>query len=202
MFGLIRIILGGLLWLSAIFLIRKTDTVNKKSHYIFTAVIVIFFTTLLAFFPFENALITFKSPEEAYKYYNIGVGNVELVASGKSSDLVVGEKDDTDVYLIIPRVEGGWKIGLGIDTNKILRKTKGTTELFVYQYKDTDDYYIVVFDYMKENLDIIDSHNSQFRSITKRQNQNSVTRIYFSSVDGLDDYWIIVNDKKIECKTD
>ena len=198
MFGLIRIILSGLLWLTVIFFTRKIVGVNKKYHYIFTAVIVIFSTTLLAFFPFENALITFKSPEEAYKYYNFGVGNVELVASGKNSDLVIGEKDDTDVYLIIPRVEDGWKIGLGIDTNKISRRTNGTTELFVYQYKDTDDFYIVVFDYMKENLDIIDSHNSQFRSITKRQNRNSVTRIYFSSIDNLDDYWIIVNDKKIE----
>lgn len=175
LFIIIRIIFLSIVFLVSFLLIRKSRIINKFRWSVVAFVIATVITTISALIPIENAFITFSSPESAYSYKNYG--DVKLVVDGEKSDFVVGAKDDTDNYLIIPRSNDGWKLGMGLDTKRVYQTVSDGITIYVYQYKNTDDYYITVLDTNGGFSDITDNRNSIFK-YSEKQNSTLDTTFY------------------------
>lgn len=193
MYGLIRLVFGCAILCCLILIIKKSKTMHKRKQYIFSALVVVFLVTMLSFMPFENLFITFNSPEAAFKY--VSSEKVKFVIQGKNSDLVIGEKDVANfTYLIVPKNDNGWKVGRGLDTKLRMKKVHNGIMIYVYQYKNTGDYYVTISDMSGEKLQIEDSHDSQFLS-----NIISKTYVtYYAAVFQIDSqYWIKINDEKV-----
>lgn len=199
MYMLIRLIIGCIFLFVSILLIQKSKVVRKSVLYVFFTTISLVLVVVLALFPFENFWVTFDSPEEAYEYINLGRVNIELIVQGKNSAFVIDNKNDSDTYLIIPKTTEGWRIGIGSDTKKIVQKISDGVVICVYQYKDTKDYYITIFDTDGGESKIVDSLNSKFFTLRRSNDVLGKTFVtYYTQVSELDSqYYLIVNNKKI-----
>jgi len=177
---------------------KKSKTMHKRKQYIFSVLIAVFLVTILSFIPFENLFITFNSPEDAFKY--VSSEKVKLVIQGKNSDFVIGEKDVAKfTYLIVPKNDNGWKVGRGLDTKLRMQKVHNGIVIYVYQYKNTGDYYVTISDTSGKKLQIKDSHDSQFLYLENMDNTIDKTYVtYYAAVFQIDSqYWININDEKI-----
>ena len=195
MFWLLRLILGSFLLIFLVCAVSRTKLVHKKTWYIIIVTITVALVSVSAVVPLENVFYTFKTPHAAYNYYNFGKTDIKLVFSGKNSDLVVGDKNNSNVYLIIPKTASGWKIGIGVDTKKVLQKIIDNIVICVYQYKNTDDYFITVLDTKGETLEVKDSRDSNFLTTVRKNDAINKSFIsYHTSVFGLDrEYWLSIN---------
>ena len=118
--------------------------------------------TVLGFVPFENLFVTFDSPKAAYEYYILGKTNIELIVEGDACDFVVDSKDKGNTILIIPKTADGWKVGIGLNIKRLDHKFSNGIVFDVYQYKDTNDYFITVFDTNGGESTISDENNTEF----------------------------------------
>ncbi|MDE6020430.1 MAG: hypothetical protein K2H01_05465, partial [Ruminococcus sp.] len=144
LFVMIRLAFCSIAFIIGFLLIKKSRVIHKRRWSIIAFVVAVILTTISTLIPIENALITFSSPESAYNYNNFG--NVKLIVDGEKTNFVIGAKGDADIYAIVPKSNGGWKIGMGLDTKKIIQTTSDGITIYVYQYKNTNDYFITVLD--------------------------------------------------------
>ena len=168
MYGIVRLILC-IVSIIAIILLSKTHI--PKVARITVTIAIILSAFLLSIFPFENLLITFLTPESAYTYY-YGATDNKTVIAGQNSNLVVGTRDNTDLYLIVPKTRSGWKIGVGLDTQKISQQIIGDISVSVYQHNVSNDRYLVILDTSGDTLAITASPNTEF---TFRNKENKKT---------------------------
>lgn len=160
LFGITRVILGVIIFIVCYLIIKTTKTKYKRRYYIISFICVILVIVLFNLIPIENAFITFSTPESAFSYVN--TGNIKLVINGSQTDLVVAQKEDAKIYSIIPKTENGWKLGMGIDTKRIIQRTFEGIIIYVYQYKNTNEYYITVLNTNGGMLELSDNHDSTF----------------------------------------
>ncbi len=195
MFVIIRSIIGCVFLICSILVIKTTAT-RKRTLYIIFTVLSVVLTVILSFFPLENLFITFNSSEAAYKYYSFGESNIELVVEGDSCDFIVDSDNNSNTHLIVPKTTDGWKIGIGSNTKRVVNKFSNGIKVSVYQYKNTDDYFIVILDTNGNASNIADNRNSKFYSLEK-QNQtlgkNFIT--YYAHIPNFNSqYSLVVND--------
>ena len=199
MFGAIRLIIGLICLVVLVVIIKNSKSSQKRIMYIISVVISVAFITILAFVPFENMFLSFNSPEEAYGYVNFDKSEVDLVVCGDGADLVVDDKDGKYEYLIIPHTEGGWKIGLGIDTKMVFSDLIEGFAIEVYQYKNTNNFFVSVSDTNGGETLITDGYNSQFVALSKENPfQSEAFFTYYTSISEFNsDYFITLNGEKI-----
>jgi hypothetical protein len=179
---------------------RKFTNTRSSIIYVYSIALSVMLVTVLAFFPFENLYTTFESPMEAYSYFHFGKADIKHVVNGTNCDLVIGDKDGANRYLIIPKTEDGWKVGIGIDTKRIIQKLCNGIVIYVYQYEKTNDYFITVLDTNGGSVDITDRCNSEFYPL-KKSNQTIGKEFvtYYAHISDFDgEYWISINGTKIE----
>ncbi len=198
MFGIVRIIICVLILALLVFLFEHI--IKKKTICIvLSGVIVTTIFFAFAFIPFENKLFDFDSPEAAYRYYNNNY-EVKLVVSGQISDMVVGHKRG-NIYnhLIVPKSDQGWNIGISINTKRINRIRQDNLYVDVYQYKDTDDYYISISDLYGGSLDVTDVYSTKFIELLEVDETSGEDKfLYYAQVkDFNEDYYIIVNGEVV-----
>ena len=169
MFSIIRLIIGCIFFIASV-LVIQAKPIRKKIQYVVFALVSVVLMVMLAFFPFENYFVTFHSPTESYEYYNWGKSNIVLVVEGNNCDFIVNREKEQDTYLIIPKTTDGWKIGIGLNTKRIVQKNSNGIIVNIYQYKNTNDYYITVFNTEGGELNVSDSYNTQFYSLEKNNN--------------------------------
>ena len=199
MFGFVRIVIGALLFVSAAFLIRKNRSEKKRVLYICTAVITVILITVLAFIPLENVFISFDSPEEAYSYTSWAKADVKQVVYGDESALVVGDKFDSEEYLIIPKGRQGWQVGLGINTKRLVTRAIENVTVHVYQYKNTADYYVIVQNIGSKTVQIQDCYGTTFQVSEECVNASEMKFCtYYAHISNFDEqYWIRINDETV-----
>lgn len=161
MFGILRILVGSLLGILVFVLVLKFVKIQSNRRFILILIIFLLIT-VLGFVPFENLVYSFKSAEEVYEYYYLSEKDVELVVEGKQSDFVVGRKNEVSTFLIVPKTSNGWKIGISLNTKKIVEKFYDGITVYIYQYKNTNDYFVTVFDIHGRKLNISDDYNTKF----------------------------------------
>ncbi|MBE6728395.1 MAG: hypothetical protein E7562_07095 [Ruminococcaceae bacterium] len=199
MYNIIRLIISCIFLVCSIIAIKNSKVIRKHILYIvFTSLSGILFV-VLAFLPFENLFVTFDSPKAAYEYFNLGKSNIELIVEGNDSDLIINRKNGSDTYLIIPKTADGWKIGIGSNTKRVVQKVSNGIVLYVYQYKDTSDYFITILDTNGGESTVSDEYNTKFFSLERYNDsleKNFVT--YYAHITNLNpQYSVIVNDNKI-----
>ena len=199
MYHVIRLIIGCIFLVCSIIAIKNSKVIRKHILYIAFASLSVLLIVVLTFLPFENLFITFASPKAAYEYFNLGKSNIELIVEGDDCDFIVDRKNDSDTYLIIPKTADGWKIGVGSNTKTIVQKLSNGIVLYVYQYKDTNDYFITILDTNGGESTVSDEYNTKFFSLERYNDsleKNFVT--YYAHITNLDPrYSVIVNDNKI-----
>ena len=183
MFGLIRFAAVAVLYLIAALLIKKLKPKYEKYLWVGTAVAAVILYIGLSFFSVENAFVTFKSPESAYKYMYLK--KTDLVVSGKTTDFVVGERSGTN-STILQKTKNGWKLGRKNNIILVSNTVKNDVVVNIWQYRTSHDYFISVTSMDKENnkLTVKDTLNSEVQSITRES---------ASAKDGITTYYLTVN---------
>ena len=166
MFGFVRLLLALLVFAVAFIFIRKSGIKRKRAVTLVLACTAVITVSLSMLVPFENAFVTFQTPESAFQYINMKT-KVKLTVDGKNSSLVVGEKGNVNQYLIIPKAADGWKLGRGADTKIIKSERIGSVSVCVYQHQKTEDCYITVFDTEGKPVDLHDNYKSVFTCLPK-----------------------------------
>ena len=202
MYNLVRLIIGCIIFACSMIAVKKSKAVNKRVLRLVFAILSVVLTGLLGFFPFENLFVTFDSPKAAYNYYyTFEKSNIDLIVEGDTCDFVVGgEKGSvTQTYLIIPKTANGWKVGIVNDTKRIARKVSDKNILRVFQHKNTNDYFIIIFNAKGEKLTISDEYNTQFFSLEKIIDSDGQTFVtYYGHItDFNSQYSVTVDGKKI-----
>ncbi len=200
MYGIIRITIGILFLVGSIIALQKMKIAHKRRTYAVAVCLSIALMTALAFLPFENFFITFDSPESAYEYYNFGKSNIRLIVEGNDCDLVVDRKNTSDTYLIVPKTENGWKIGIGADTRKIAETFVNGISVNVYQYRKIDAFFITILDTNGGESTVSDKYGTEFfasEEVDKTCSKTFVT--YFGYLAEFDSsYNITVNGHKVK----
>ena len=200
MFTFIRIAIGGLLFLVLRNFIVKTKRSFPNVYYWVITMLILVFIIVSVFVPVENFFITFNSPEAVLGYYNTWDNkNIELVVEGKTCDFVVASKNNSNTYLILPKTADGWKIGIGSNTRKIQQLICDGYIIYVYQYKDIQEYFLAITCTNGETLEITDSTSSTFAILTTQNNTlNIPVTSYFTSISNYNqDYTLTINNEPI-----
>ena len=199
MFGLVRLLIGCILFICAVLVIKRFKAAHKNKKYVISAIVAVALTAILAFLPFENIFVTFDSPECVYRYVSFGNSDVKLVVDGQDSDLVIGDNNGADVYLIVPKTSDGWKIGIGANTKRVAQKIADGVVIYVYQYKDTRDYFVTVLDTAGGPIEIAYSCNSEFVSLERANDSlDKIFTTHYASIPNIDQqYWVKVNGEDI-----
>lgn len=201
MFGILRIFIGVILGVVAfLFIFKFAKTQMKRQLSIITALAVVALVTVLGFVPFENLVYSFKSAEDVYGYYYLSAQKPSLVVDGNQSDLVVGQENDTSTLLIVPKTDSGWKIGIGLNTKKTVQKIHEGIVIYVYRYKNTNDYYVTVFNTNGGELNVTDAYNTEFYPLKNNNSflDKSFVTYYAYVSDFNSQYCVMVNGDRIE----
>ena len=197
LFVIIRLAFFGIAFILSFFFIKKSHSIYKHRWSIVSFVAAVILTTISALIPIENLFVTFSSLKSAYSYNHSA--SIKLVVDGNESDFVVGTKGGTYVYAIVPKSNNAWKMGMGSDIRRMVQTISDGVTVYVYQYKNTNDYYITVLDTNGGSSDITDNRNSKFEhldNVNSTLNQTFCT--YFAFIDGFDkQYALTVNGKSI-----
>ncbi len=199
MYIIIRLIIGCVFFICSIIAINKSKVIRKRVLCIIFTSLSMLLIIVLVYLPFENFFVTFDSPEAAYDYFDFGKSNIELIVEGDNCDFIIGRENGNDTYLIVPKIADGWKIGIGSNTKRIVQKVSDGIVLYVYQYKNTSDYFITVFDTNGGESSISDEYDTKFLSIERRNDTLGKTFItYYAHITNFNQqYSVIVNDNKI-----
>ena len=192
-------IIGCVFFGCSIIVIKKSRIIRKRVLYIVFTSISAALIAVLEIIPFENLFITFASPKESYDYYNLSKSNIELVVEGNNCDFVINRKNDTDTYLIIPKTADGWKVGIGLNTKRIVQKLFNGIIVYVYQYKDTSDYFITILDTNGGKSVVLDDYNTKYYSLERNNDSLGKTFVtYYAHISNLNpQHSVIVNGNKI-----
>jgi len=198
MFGIIRILISGAVFAALVLAIKSQEKMRRHSLYAIALIIAVALNIGFAFFPFENLFITFDSPEKAYEYYN-GKSEETFVVEGTVCDFVVAQKGESSSYLMIPKTENGWKIGLGSEMKRVAQNISGDTTLYVYRYKQTNEYFITVHNAYGKAMKITDCYNSVFYALSNDQGESDKpTWSYYAYVPGYNAaYYALVDGNTI-----
>lgn len=199
MYNAIRLIIGCIFLVCSITAIKKSKVIRKHILNIVFAGLSVLLIVVLEFLPFENLFVTFDSPKAAYEYFNLGKSNIELIVKGDDCDFIIDRKNDSDTYLIIPKTADGWKIGIGSNTKRIVQKLSNGIVLYVYQYKNTSEYFITILDTNGGESTISDEYNTKFFSLERNNDSLGKTFVtYYAHITNFNpQYSVIVNDNKI-----
>lgn len=195
MFIIARVAVGCIVFVVLNVFIAKNSTKRKRAWRLVSVIVSVLLISALYFLPLENLFMTFDSPQEVYRYVNVGKENIELMVEGESSTLIVGCQNDTYRHSIIPKTTKGWKLGTSVQTKKIFQKVSDEILIEVYQYKDTSDYYIAVLSFTGGALEIIDSDNSVFYSLEKENDFQENTFVsYYAYTSRFDSQYCLTVD--------
>lgn len=200
LFAIVRIVFWGLIFMAFLLLIRKSHIIHKQKWSLIVFCVAVILTIVSALIPIENVFITFSSPQSAYNYNHSG--DVTLIVNGEITDFIVGAKDDVDVYAIIPKSDNGWQLGMSLDTKRIIQKISDGITIYVYQYKNTNDYYITILDTNGGLSEVSDNLGSEFRHLDKTDRVlNKTFYTYYAYISHFNDqYALTVNGRVIKVR--
>lgn len=200
MYNIIRFTISMVLFFGMLAFVRKSRFKEKKWAYRVCSILGIFFFVLLGFIPVENIVGPIDSIEVVYEYRNPGA-KVRLIIEGEESAYVSGVENGKEVIMFVPRAKDGWYVGNGTESIIVASSFPNTIDVSVYNFKGTNDYYIVAYDLYGSEIEIVDSCNSEFIPLEKTRDSGITYSVYYAYVPEYDEnYWISVNGEKIELR--
>lgn len=157
---------------------------------------------VLVAFPIENMITNFSTPEIAFKYI-MGNDRVVQIVDGEQSSFVIGEKQDSYIYLILPKSDDGWEIDYGLNTKMIMHKFVDNLVIHVYQYKNSSEFYLTILNIDGGYMDVSDSIGTEFVKIEKTNDSINKTFVtYYAYIPNFNSqYQITVNNTIVELNT-
>ena len=162
MYILFRVVITIFTCAISLLLFKKALNLRNNIKIILIVALNISVLISLYFLPFENLMIDFDTPQSAYSYMNGFNSNVVLEVDGKESVFVVENEEGIYKYSIISKSENGYKLSTSVNTKKILQDKKNDLTISVYRYKNTDDYYVVIFNTGGSKINVFDNKGSIF----------------------------------------
>ena len=201
-FFAVRIFVVTIFFVILFLLIKRSKIVKKELCNIF---LVVFLTVVLCISylttPTENLFFTFPSVEKAFTYVSTqSVNDILCVVDGKETSLVVAANDEENVLKIFPMTENGWKLNTGLETAIIMQQHYGNISFHIYRYKESNDYYIQIFNVYGDAIELSDNQDSIFYSVER---PNSSVRqpmyYYYTCVQNIkDDYIIYIDGQEVK----
>ena len=193
MYTALRMIIGCAFLLIPLVLLRVLKILRRNRTFVVLLILSILIMTASIFVPFENLIMTFNTPEEVYRYYSLKTNNISII-EGNDSALVIDRQNNKDSYYMVPRVSQGWKIGIGTDMKSISRTIANELFVDVYQYKDSDDYYICINHISGDSLFLSDEYQTNFHSLKRNDYSGKETFSYYACIHFVNpEYNLIVN---------
>ena len=184
-YGTIRLIVGTIVFIVIVVLVSKSHCRKKRGILIFSLVATMILTSLSSLVPIENVFIHFSTPEKAF-YYSAS-GTITGVMEGEQSAIILHRGNDASSSSFIPKGKKGWKIGTFFTYREIASKLVDTRMITITNVKNTDDYYVTVWDPFATNIvEITDSEGSNFQYI-EDEHKSTPDRVitYYTYVKGL-----------------
>lgn len=195
MFGLIRTITGLIFAIICSLAVRKSKIKNKRKWGLLISLFTIILVTASAFYPIENSVITFSSPEKAFCYFQSA--EIKLIVSGNETDFVSGSNHNSNSFLILPKTEKGWKTSTGNDLRIVCKKhIGGITVAEIYKHRNFNDLYVVIHGVEGNRNKISDNAGSEFQSIKSSDYGNYY--MYVAHINSNEkSYYISINGEEI-----
>ncbi len=143
--------------------------INTKVHYnlrktsiiasLFCCAILTF--TVLELVPFENSILTFETPEEAFDYYKTEA--IDVLIEGEDSCLIVAKNDSAaQQVLIFKKNKNDWDIKTGLSVNKTNFTKTDDAFLSILSIDGSADKYVEIDNILSKELTVSDNINSEF----------------------------------------
>ena len=201
MYFIIRTIIFIIILIIFLVICKRKKKKIKRNTAIIIVIIWGVILSLSYFLPVENFFYTFKSPEEVFNYTR--EGEILIRVDGENSNMILANEDaTTTIYDIIPKSQDGWKIGNTFSTTEIVLKSYcNDSSIIVYNYKNSNDYYIILYQSLVEankNLSsITDNVNTEFNNFSKNvENTDTKDIIYYGYTNKFTDSYRITIDGK------
>ena len=144
LYYLIRIILWAVVSGGSIIIIKASRIQQKKKAYVRAILLGFLIILLTDAFPFENLLITFRTPEEAFHYGEFR-GDIDGILWGENSCAVVYSYGKNPVNIekfILKQSAGGYKLAGAFSAYSISIRRGGGTHFGINHVRGTQDYYV------------------------------------------------------------
>jgi len=184
---IVRIVLL-LLFLAVAWLLFKRRKMFKKKIVVVLAILfLVGLWWALAIFPIENFFITFKSPQSAFYYTQMG--QIEGILYGNDSCMIITKGS----YSFVLKSAYGYKITNPFSVRHISHFF--ARDFDVYNISGTNDYYVVGSAISKDDSVNIYNNSGELVGVFKTYEANSP--FYFAYVNGFskDDYALINGEK-------
>lgn len=196
--SIVSLIISTIVFIVLSIIFNKSDFFKIKNKSIqLSLVISIILTVILSFIPFENAFMSFSSPQKAFSYYNDG--EIKTILDGENSTMIIANDNNADQIDILPKTKekDKWKIGNNFDINTSTKLISKNVIIYIYNYNKTNDYYVTISIMDKNIKEISDNCNSEFHIVDK--NKSPIYYFYAAYIkDYNDDYSIFINSKEIK----
>ncbi|MCL2024404.1 MAG: hypothetical protein FWG78_01305 [Coriobacteriia bacterium] len=179
------------------FALSRIPALGNRLRVVILITIFTLLVVVLSAAPPENLFVSFKTPENAFRYaYN---GSIEGVLSGRDSSMVIFETNQGVSSCVFPRTRNGYKLSSIFSVNKrTQRNLNGAPQLLqVHHVRKTNDYYIVVAFYLaRTEVEVFDESDNRLDfDIIRSTSSGQIIYIY---VEGLTDgAYMLVEDKRI-----
>ena len=197
MFVIIRLIISILIAFLINCILKKICYIGKGRLFktLLNIIIVSSLLIALSFCPLENLVVTFDTPKQVFEYVNPNVQKISLVVPGNKSDLVIAEHSSSYIYLIVPKDNYGSKIGVPSSTKMITKKIHNNIIIYVYQYANTEDFYITISNIDGGYISVSDIYDSKFYLLEKENKSLNKTFVtYFGFIHNCDSNYSVMID--------
>lgn len=194
----------GLFFWAVIFLvvwsIFRKKAHKKRNFCVGLAAVIVLIGTLTALIPMEHTIWRFDSPAGAFAFKNRG--KVILTLEGEESAYVLAEDgQDSYAYDYIAKKDDKWCVVSGM-TKRPTMIVNDTASVLIYQFRNTDDYYIAVRSHGNEEVTVSDNRGTVFHKIGKSHTIEDITvsdYTYYGYVHHIDaSYQIKVDEETID----
>lgn len=173
--------------------------VHKKRNFcVGLAAVIILIGTLTALIPMEHTIWRFNSSAEAFAFNHRG--KVILALEGEQSARVIAE-DGQGSYACdyVAKKGDKWCAFTGI-TKRPIAIVNDTASVFVYQFRNTEDYYITVSDHGNDGITVSDNRGTVFEQIGETYTVEDVAindYTYYGYVHHIDESYKIMVDEEM-----
>lgn len=140
-------------------------------------------------FPMENLIKPFKSPEEAFKYQTRG--ELLCVLEGESSALgvtrekdLIGMSNEEELVFISKGDNNAYGVKGIANFRQVKQIARDGFSYTIYQYKGTNDYYVVIHGFVSDLDDVVfsDSQNTIFKKILSESYDEKTNYVSYGTV--------------------
>lgn len=159
---------------------------------------------ILLLFPFENMILKFNSPIDAFNYMYFNQNVIQVIEDNNCAFIVYGQDGSSVSYTTVQNQDGKWKIHSPYTTSNIRIKGFDKYIVVTYHVEGSNKTLIVVSEgnlsKSKSDIEISDNKNSQFKSFfSKYKHVDYYTVFNYTVINtNINDYQLKINNESLK----